>query len=337
MPLDQRPRGDRERVEDEVRDALTGCGFDEAVTFSLVADELAEPLRPGPAVAADPGRALEPEARERPAAEPGAEPAGRPPAQRGARQRRRRAVRDRQRLPAPPRPATCPTSRPGWRWSAAATSSASRGWSRRCSAGSTPDATWRSGPPTVPPFAPGRAAELLLGGDAPGLPRRGRPRRARRPGAAQALRGGRAGPRRADPGAADARPAAPAVAAVPGRRRATSRWSSRGRSPGPSWPAAGHAAAGSTARSGRVPRHLPGRQHSRGQAQRPLRPPVPPPRADPDRRGGRPRGPMRSSTPAPRGSGRRCGREWERRRTEGQKNRRTEECNLTADEDDERR
>jgi phenylalanyl-tRNA synthetase beta chain len=41
----------RERVEDAVRSALTGCGFDEAVTFSLVADTLAVALDPGPAEA----------------------------------------------------------------------------------------------------------------------------------------------------------------------------------------------------------------------------------------------------------------------------------------------
>ena len=34
-----------------MRNALTGCGFDEAATFSLVSDDLAAPLQPGPAVA----------------------------------------------------------------------------------------------------------------------------------------------------------------------------------------------------------------------------------------------------------------------------------------------
>jgi phenylalanyl-tRNA synthetase beta chain len=47
VPLTSARRGDRERVEGLVRGALTACGADEAVTFSLVADELAEPLRPG--------------------------------------------------------------------------------------------------------------------------------------------------------------------------------------------------------------------------------------------------------------------------------------------------
>jgi phenylalanyl-tRNA synthetase beta chain len=47
VPLARSARGVRERVEDEVRDALTGLGLDEAATFSLVADELAAPLGPG--------------------------------------------------------------------------------------------------------------------------------------------------------------------------------------------------------------------------------------------------------------------------------------------------
>lgn len=50
VPLASSPRGLRERVESEVRGALTACGFDEAVTFSLVSDELSEPLDPGPDV-----------------------------------------------------------------------------------------------------------------------------------------------------------------------------------------------------------------------------------------------------------------------------------------------
>ncbi len=49
VPLARSSRGPRERVENEVRNALTGCGFNEAYTFSLVADELSEPLHPGPA------------------------------------------------------------------------------------------------------------------------------------------------------------------------------------------------------------------------------------------------------------------------------------------------
>jgi phenylalanyl-tRNA synthetase beta chain len=44
VPLASSPRGVRERVESEVRGALTACGFDEAVTLSLVSDELSEPL-----------------------------------------------------------------------------------------------------------------------------------------------------------------------------------------------------------------------------------------------------------------------------------------------------
>ncbi|MDR3633507.1 MAG: phenylalanine--tRNA ligase subunit beta [Isosphaeraceae bacterium] len=48
VPLAGAPKGRRERVENEVRQALTAQGFDEAYTFSLVADELSAPLRPGP-------------------------------------------------------------------------------------------------------------------------------------------------------------------------------------------------------------------------------------------------------------------------------------------------
>jgi phenylalanyl-tRNA synthetase beta chain len=42
------PRGARERVESAVRQVLSGAGFDEAVTFSLVEDRLAVPVGPGP-------------------------------------------------------------------------------------------------------------------------------------------------------------------------------------------------------------------------------------------------------------------------------------------------
>jgi phenylalanyl-tRNA synthetase beta chain len=44
VPITSTPRGRRERIEDAVRSALTGCGFDEAVTFSLGDDTLALPL-----------------------------------------------------------------------------------------------------------------------------------------------------------------------------------------------------------------------------------------------------------------------------------------------------
>jgi phenylalanyl-tRNA synthetase beta chain len=50
VPLASTPRGRRERVENEVRQALTAQGFDEAYTFSLVADELSGALQPGAAV-----------------------------------------------------------------------------------------------------------------------------------------------------------------------------------------------------------------------------------------------------------------------------------------------
>ena len=49
VPLTSAPRGDRERVEGALREAFAGFGFDEAATFSLVADALAEPVSPGPA------------------------------------------------------------------------------------------------------------------------------------------------------------------------------------------------------------------------------------------------------------------------------------------------
>jgi phenylalanyl-tRNA synthetase beta chain len=47
VPLASSPRGVRERVEGAVRDALTACGFDEAYTYSLVADELSGAIGPG--------------------------------------------------------------------------------------------------------------------------------------------------------------------------------------------------------------------------------------------------------------------------------------------------
>jgi phenylalanyl-tRNA synthetase beta chain len=49
VPLTRSKRGVRERVETEVRNALTGCGFDEAYTFSLVSEGLivdVDPSRP---------------------------------------------------------------------------------------------------------------------------------------------------------------------------------------------------------------------------------------------------------------------------------------------------
>jgi phenylalanyl-tRNA synthetase beta chain len=49
VPLTSARRGMRERVETAVRDFLTGEGLDEAVTFSLVDDRLAAPVRPGSA------------------------------------------------------------------------------------------------------------------------------------------------------------------------------------------------------------------------------------------------------------------------------------------------
>jgi phenylalanyl-tRNA synthetase beta chain len=48
VPLTSAPRGQRERVESAVRSLLAGAGFDEAVTYSLVEDRLGAPLRPGP-------------------------------------------------------------------------------------------------------------------------------------------------------------------------------------------------------------------------------------------------------------------------------------------------
>ncbi|MBX6312687.1 MAG: phenylalanine--tRNA ligase subunit beta, partial [Isosphaeraceae bacterium] len=48
VPLARSSRGLRERLEAEIRGAMTGMGFDEAVTFSLVAEDLVVPLDPGP-------------------------------------------------------------------------------------------------------------------------------------------------------------------------------------------------------------------------------------------------------------------------------------------------
>jgi phenylalanyl-tRNA synthetase beta chain len=47
VALTSAPRGTRERVESAVRSLLTGAGFDEAVTLSLVDDRLGVPVRPG--------------------------------------------------------------------------------------------------------------------------------------------------------------------------------------------------------------------------------------------------------------------------------------------------
>jgi phenylalanyl-tRNA synthetase beta chain len=49
VPLASAPRGNRERVESAARQLLTGAGLDEAVTFSLVDEQLAAPVGPGPA------------------------------------------------------------------------------------------------------------------------------------------------------------------------------------------------------------------------------------------------------------------------------------------------
>ncbi|WP_435015498.1 phenylalanine--tRNA ligase subunit beta [Tundrisphaera sp. TA3] len=51
VPLASSPRLPRERVEGEIRSLLTGLGFDEAVTYSLVSDDLAAPLAAKPAMA----------------------------------------------------------------------------------------------------------------------------------------------------------------------------------------------------------------------------------------------------------------------------------------------
>jgi len=49
VALTSAPRGTRERVESAARQILTGAGFDEAVTLSLVEDRLAAPVAPGAA------------------------------------------------------------------------------------------------------------------------------------------------------------------------------------------------------------------------------------------------------------------------------------------------
>ncbi|CAN5891104.1 phenylalanine--tRNA ligase subunit beta [soil metagenome] len=51
VPLAGSSRGLRERVESLTRDALTGLGFDEAITYSLVDDVLIAPLDPEPVAA----------------------------------------------------------------------------------------------------------------------------------------------------------------------------------------------------------------------------------------------------------------------------------------------
>ncbi len=290
-PPGQRPAAPRERVEAAVRDALTGCGFDEAVTFSLVADELRR---------ADRARAGR---RRRSASSIRAGGArtrcGRawcracwPPAATTRRTATPTPTCSRSPTSTCPAPtAPCPTSRPGWAWSPGATSSASRGSSRPCSAGSTceadleveaGDASRRS-----PPAA---AAELLLGGTHLGyLGEVDRaPARCARP--ARGVLGGRAGRSTSSRRAPTSSPST-----APCRRsrpwRATCRWSSPSTLPWADLAAAVAEAAGPDAGGGRLPRHLPGRERPRGPAEPPLRPPVPPPRADPDRRRGRARRP----------------------------------------------
>jgi phenylalanyl-tRNA synthetase beta chain len=49
IPLSSTPRGLRERVESAAREILTGAGFNETLTFSLVDDRYAVSLAPGPA------------------------------------------------------------------------------------------------------------------------------------------------------------------------------------------------------------------------------------------------------------------------------------------------
>jgi len=51
FPVASSPKGPRERVESEIRNVLTALGMDEAVTFSLVGDDLAGSIAPGAASA----------------------------------------------------------------------------------------------------------------------------------------------------------------------------------------------------------------------------------------------------------------------------------------------
>ena len=113
-PPGQTPRGpSRAGRGRDPRSLLTGAGFDEAVTFSLVADELVAPAR-ARTPAAPPIR-VEHSSRKREQcapAEPGAEPAGRPPAQRGARQRSTPTCSRSPTSTSPDPVSRCPTSRP---------------------------------------------------------------------------------------------------------------------------------------------------------------------------------------------------------------------------------
>ena len=118
-PAGQRPPRPRERVEDEIRDALTGCGFDEAVTFSLVPTTLSAPIQPGPAEPPRSGSSIR--------AGSARTPCGRawcracwPSA--GTTRRMATPTPTCSRSPTSicPAPASlCPTSRPAWPWSAA--------------------------------------------------------------------------------------------------------------------------------------------------------------------------------------------------------------------------
>ncbi|WP_165226572.1 phenylalanine--tRNA ligase subunit beta [Aquisphaera insulae] len=51
VPMTSAPRAVRERVESAVRETLTGLGMDESVTFSLVEESLGGPVQPGTAAA----------------------------------------------------------------------------------------------------------------------------------------------------------------------------------------------------------------------------------------------------------------------------------------------
>ena len=174
----QRPRGARERVEDEVREHPDRPGVRRG---GDVQPRLRGrwPRRSTPRNPAPPIRVEHSSRRNENALRQSLVPSllRGPAAQRGPRESRRRAVRDRQRLPAPRPASRCPTSRPGWPWSAGAISWASRGWSRRLLDRLHAARPLEVRPAQPPLFAPGRAAELLLGGTRLGLPRRDRPRR----------------------------------------------------------------------------------------------------------------------------------------------------------------
>ena len=133
------------------------------MTFSLVDDRLGAPLQPGPAVATDPGRPFQPHVERAPcgrASSLACSPVRRHNESHGQFDAELFEIAN---VYLPTDGHLSRTSRPGWRWSRAAISGGSRASSRPCWLGCTSTAPLKARPVEFPLFAPGRAAELLLG------------------------------------------------------------------------------------------------------------------------------------------------------------------------------